>query len=86
MPKKQADKSYVYLLKCVDDTLYCGYTNNLQSRLKTHNSGKGAKYTKSRLPVQIVYSETFDSKSAALKRECEIKKLSRIEKLKLIGE
>ncbi|MEG1806418.1 MAG: GIY-YIG nuclease family protein [Clostridia bacterium] len=86
MPKKLTDKSYVYLLKCVDDTLYCGYTNNLQSRLKTHNSGKGAKYTKSRLPVQIVYSETFDSKSDALKRECEIKKLSRTEKLKLIGE
>ncbi|MEG2676061.1 MAG: GIY-YIG nuclease family protein [Clostridia bacterium] len=85
MPQKQADKSYVYLLKCVDDTLYCGYTNNLQGRLKTHNSGKGAKYTKSRLPVQIVYSETFDSKSDALKRECEIKKLSRKEKLQLVG-
>lgn len=77
---------YVYLLECRDGTLYCGYTNNLEARLKTHNEGKGAKYTKCRLPVKMIYSECFESKSEALKRECEIKKLSRAEKLKIIGE
>lgn len=74
----------MYILRCADDTLYCGWTNDLEHRLKTHNSGKGAKYTRSRLPVELVYSESTDSPSAALHREREIKKLSRGEKLKLI--
>jgi putative endonuclease len=75
---------FVYLLKCADDTLYCGFTNNLEERVKSHNfSEKGAKYTKTRRPVSLYYSEKFDNKSEALKRECAIKKLSRIEKLKL---
>lgn len=76
--------NWVYILRCADDTLYCGWTNDLEHRLKTHNSGKGAKYTRSRLPVELVYSECADSPSAALRRECEIKKLSRREKLELI--
>lgn len=76
--------NWVYILRCSDDTLYCGWTNDLDHRLKTHSSGKGAKYTRSRLPVELVYSEALDSPSAALRRECEIKKLSRREKLKLI--
>lgn len=74
----------MYILRCADDTLYCGWTNDLEHRLKTHNSGKGAKYTRSRLPVELVYSESAASPSAALRREREIKKLSRGEKLKLI--
>lgn len=74
----------MYILRCADDTLYCGWTNDLEHRLKTHNSGKGAKYTRSRLPVELVYSESTASPSAALRREREIKKLSRGEKLKLI--
>ena len=75
---------YVYLLVCNDESLYCGYTNDLEGRLAAHNSGKGAKYTKSRLPVQMVYHESFQTKSEALKREAEMKKLSRKDKLNLI--
>ena len=75
---------YVYILVCSDDTLYCGYTNDLEARLAAHNSGKGAKYTKCRLPVQMVYHESFENKSEALKREAAIKKLSRKEKLDMI--
>lgn len=77
---------YVYLLECADKTLYCGYTDNLEKRLKTHNAGKGAKYTRARLPVKLLYSETFTEKSEALKREAQIKKLSRKEKLALLGK
>ncbi|AGK99118.1 GIY-YIG nuclease family protein [Clostridium pasteurianum] len=78
--------NYVYILKCSDGTLYTGYTNDLKNRLMVHNSGKGAKYTRGRLPVEIVYSEAFETKSEATKREYYIKQLSRAEKLKLIGE
>ena len=76
---------YVYLLKCSDESLYCGYTDDPVKRVKTHNMGKGAKYTKSRLPVSIVYSEEFDTKSEAMKREAQIKKLPRNKKLQLIN-
>ena len=76
---------YVYILKCSDGTLYAGYTNNLAKRLKTHNSGKGAKYTRSRLPCVLVYSEMYTSKQEAMSREWYIKnKLSRKDKLQLI--
>lgn len=75
---------YVYILKCADGTLYTGWTNDLEKRIETHNSGNGAKYTRSRLPVELVYHEEFESKSDALKREHEIKKLSREQKLELI--
>lgn len=75
---------YVYILKCNDNTLYTGYTVDLNRRLESHNRGLGAKYTKSRLPVEIVYQEVFSSKSEAMKREMGIKKLSRAEKLNLI--
>ena len=75
---------YVYMLKCADGGLYTGYTNDLQKRVGVHNSGRGAKYTKSRLPVRLVYSEEHESKSSALKREAEIKKLTRAQKEKLI--
>ncbi|MCH4031238.1 MAG: GIY-YIG nuclease family protein [Lachnospiraceae bacterium] len=75
---------YVYLLRCHDGTLYCGSTNNLEHRVKAHNSGKGAKYTKARRPVCLVYSEELSSKSEALRREAAVKKLTRQQKLALI--
>lgn len=74
---------YVYLLLCADNTLYCGITNNIARRLEAHNSGKGAKYTRSRRPVSLYKSWEFQTKSAAAKREAAIKKLSRKEKLAL---
>lgn len=75
---------YVYILKCRDKTLYTGSTNDLENRLKAHNTGKGAKYTRGRGPVEIVYQETCPDKSAALKREAKIKRYSREKKLDLI--
>ena len=76
---------HVYLIKCVDGTLYCGYTDDLEQRIKEHNdSKKGAKYTKSRRPVKLVYSEKLKTKSEAMKREVEIKKLTRMQKEALI--
>ena len=77
-------KNYVYLLKCADGTLYCGWTNDLEKRIKTHNEGKGAKYTRSRLPVMLAYSEKFETQIEAQKREYEIKQMTRQQKLKLI--
>lgn len=76
---------YVYILECSDNTLYCGYATDLDARVKTHNDGKGAKYTRGRLPVKVVYQENYPTKSQALKRELEIKKLSRQAKLNLIA-
>ena len=75
---------YVYLLRCADGTLYTGFTNNLARRLAAHNAGRGAKYTRGRRPVELVYWESFSNKSSALRRECAIKRLSRAEKLSLI--
>lgn len=77
---------YVYIGLCSDGSLYTGFTNNLEERFKTHNSGKGAKYTRSRLPIRLVYHESFDNKSIALKREIEIKSLSHKEKIHLINK
>lgn len=75
--------NYIYILKCSDGALYTGWTTDLDNRVVAHNKGIGAKYTK-RLPVILVYSEAFGSKSEALKRELEIKKLTREQKLELI--
>ncbi|MGE5328699.1 MAG: GIY-YIG nuclease family protein [Deltaproteobacteria bacterium] len=74
--------NYVYILKCKDETLYTGYTNNLEKRLKVHNEGKGAKYTRARLPVELLYFEEYETKSEAMKREREIKKMKKSEKIK----
>lgn len=82
----KTDKNYVYILKCKDSTLYTGYTNDLEKRLKAHNDGKGAKYTKARRPCKLVYFEELSSKGEALSREHEIKKLSRAQKLQLIKQ
>ncbi len=79
-------KYFVYILECSDGTLYTGYTTDLQSRLEAHNSGKGAKYTRARLPVRLRYSETFFDKNEALSREWHIKhKMTREEKFNLIA-
>lgn len=76
--------NYIYILKCADDSLYTGWTNNLEKRVKAHLNGKGAKYTKSRLPVELVYFEEYEDKVDAMKREYAIKQLKRKEKLLLI--
>ena len=75
---------YVYIVKCSDGTYYTGYTNDLEKRLLAHNAGKGAKYTKNRIPVEIVYFEEYEDKSEAMKREYAIKQLTREQKEKLI--
>ena len=75
---------YFYLARCSDGSLYAGYTNNIQKREKTHNAGKGAKYTAGRKPVKIIYWEGFETKSDAMRREIEVKKWNRIKKEKLI--
>lgn len=77
-------KNYVYILSCSDGTLYTGWTTDLETRIKSHNSGSGAKYTRSRRPVSLVYYEEVADRSAALKREAAIKKLPRSKKLELI--
>ena len=73
-----------YLLRCADDTLYCGITNDLEKRVSAHNAGIAAKYTRSRGPVELVFAENCMDRSSASKRELEIKKLTRVEKLALI--
>lgn len=74
----------VYIVECADDTLYTGYTTDVQRRVKEHNEGEGAKYTQGRTPVKLRYTEKFSSQSEAMSREAEIKSLSRAEKLRLI--
>lgn len=81
------DKQWkVYILRCGDGTLYTGVTTDVGARLETHRSGKGAKYTKSRLPLELVYTEDCADKTTAFRREWQIKHLTREEKLKLIEE
>ncbi len=77
--------NYVYLLRCADGSLYCGWTTDPTARLKTHNAGRGAKYTRSRLPVKLVYTEAFETRQEALSREWHIKRLSHREKELLIS-
>ena len=77
--------NYTYMLKCSDGTLYTGWTNDLDKRVEAHNSGKGAKYTKARRPVELAYYEEFETKEQAMKREYAIKQLGRKEKQKLIA-
>jgi len=85
MTAEKTDKWFVYILECADGTFYTGSTNDLEKRVETHNLGTGAKYTKARLPVKLVYHEEFDDKKEAMKREWFIKhKLSRKQKMELI--
>ena len=78
--------NYVYILRCSDETLYCGWTTDLEHRVAAHNRGVGAKYTRSRRPVELVYYEEFDTREEAMKREAAIKRLSRKEKENLVAE
>ncbi|MDO4169269.1 MAG: GIY-YIG nuclease family protein [Lachnospiraceae bacterium] len=77
-------KNYTYIVECSDGSLYTGWTNDIKKRIKTHNQGKGAKYTRTRLPVRLVYTEEFPTKQEAMQREYQIKHLSRKEKLHLV--
>ena len=82
----QEEKScYMYIVRCRDDSLYTGWTNHLAERVAAHNAGKGARYTKSRRPVELVYYETFGTKEEAMSREFHVKRLTRAEKLKLVS-
>ena len=72
---------FVYIVRCSDNSLYTGYTNNIEVRINKHNAGKGAKYTKTRRPVVLVYQEMYETKSEALRREYEIKTFTRQRKL-----
>ena len=77
--------NYTYILTCADGTLYCGWTNDLDKRLKAHNAGRGAKYTRPRRPVVLSYYEAFETKSEAMKREYAIKHMTRKQIEMLIG-
>lgn len=76
--------TYTYILRCADNTLYTGWTTDLDHRLRTHNAGRGSKYTRARLPVELAYFECFETKEEAMSREWHIKRLSRSEKEQLI--
>jgi putative endonuclease len=77
---------YIYIIKCVDDTLYTGYTTDIERRIAEHNRGEGAKYTRGRTPVKLCHQEEFSNRSLAQKREYKIKQLSRKQKLQLIRD
>lgn len=77
---------YTYMVECSDGSLYTGYTTDLERRTKMHNTGKGAKYTRSRLPVHLVYYEIYETKQQAMQREYQLKKLTREKKMKLVKE
>ena len=81
---KSKVENYVYILRCKDNTLYTGWTNNLENRVKMHNLGMGAKYTRGRRPCTLLYFETFSTKEEAMRREYEIKHFSKVEKENLI--
>ena len=76
--------NYTYMLECADGTFYTGWTNDLPKRLKTHSAGKGGKYTRSRLPVKLVYAEEHEERTDAMRREVQIKRLSRKRKQELL--
>lgn len=77
-------ENYCYILECCDGSYYTGWTNDLEKRIKAHQEGNGAKYTRGRTPVRLVYHETFPTKEEAMRREYEIKQLNRKQKEKLI--
>ena len=81
---KETTRNYTYILKCGEVSLYTGWTNDIAARLRQHQSGKGAKYTRGRGPLELVYLEVYDTKSEAMSREARIKHFSRNEKMKLL--
>jgi len=76
---------YVYVIECADGSLYTGYTTDVERRVAEHDAGDGAKYTRGRTPVDLVHTERFDSRAAAMQREHEVKQLSRVAKDRLVG-
>lgn len=84
--QEESRENYTYLVKCADGTYYCGWTTDLKNRMKAHNNGTGAKYTRGRGPVNLVYYETFQTREGAMKREAQIKKMTRERKTRLILE
>lgn len=82
----EKDRHYVYILECSDGSYYTGYTNNLEKRIDMHQSGKGAKYTRGRTPVELLFSEVYESKTEAMQAEYRIKKLTRKQKEQYIGQ
>ena len=78
--------NFTYIVRCRDGTLYTGWTNDLEKRMKAHNEGSGAKYTRNRRPVELAYYEQFETKEEAMRREYAIKQLSRLQKIRLIEE
>ncbi|MBQ9227755.1 MAG: GIY-YIG nuclease family protein [Eubacterium sp.] len=85
MDKANEQNNYTYILKCADGSFYCGWTNQLEKRLKAHNAGTGAKYTRTRRPVELIYYETFVTKQEAMSREYHIKRMTRKEKEALVS-
>lgn len=85
MVMSETEKNYTYMLRCGDGSFYTGWTNDLEKRVKVHQSGKGGKYTHSHRPVELAYYECFPTKKEAMQREVQIKRLSRVEKEKLIA-
>ena len=83
---EQSKESYTYIVECGDGSLYTGWTNHLEERMRSHNAGTGAKYTRSRLPVRLVYYEIYATKQEAMKREYAIKQLTKKDKLVLIEQ
>lgn len=83
--KRVEKRNYTYMVRCQDGSLYTGWTNDIEHRIEAHNSGRGAKYTKARRPVKLVYYETFLTKQEAMKREYEIKRMTKREKESLLG-
>lgn len=81
---KGSEKNYTYVVQCCDGTYYTGWTSNLEKRIETHNKKKGAKYTRSRVPIKLMYYEIFETKKEAMQREYQIKQMTRKQKEKLI--
>ncbi|GAA0294761.1 GIY-YIG nuclease family protein [Halarchaeum salinum] len=77
---------YVYVLECTDGSFYTGYTTDVERRVREHDAGEGAKYTRGRTPVELRHTESYESKSAAMSREYEIKQFSRVEKERLVAD
>jgi putative endonuclease len=84
MENKPQQTAYMYVVKCSDQSLYTGYTTDIERRIKTHNAGKGAKYTRARLPVELLYFETFNSKEEAMSAEAKFKKKTRKAKIEYL--
>ena len=86
MKEKEAqEENYTYMLRCSDGSFYIGWTNNLKARVEAHNAGRGAKYTRSRGPVELVYYEVFATKQEAMSREWHLKRLTHEQKMKLLA-